>query len=60
MFRWLEHIPHEDRLREIGLFSLQKKRCQGHFVATLQYLKGKDEEGASSSGSVVIGKGVPV
>ena len=51
MIQGMEHLSYKDRLRGLGLFSLEKRRLQGDLIVAFQYPKGWGEghkkEGAS-------------
>ena len=53
MMRGLEHLSYEERLCDLGLFNLEKRRLRRSLVTVYKYLKSRNQVDGTRLFSVV-------
>ena len=53
MIRGLETKPCEERLKELGMLSVEKGRLRGEMIAFFKYLKGSNAEEGQDLFSII-------
>jgi len=56
VFRSLEHLLHEGKLRDLGLLSLKKKSLRGNLVNLIKYVLGGSQVDGAKVFSIVTSK----
>ena len=60
MIKDLQHLPYEERQRDLGLFILEKSRLRGNLINVYKYLKCGSQGDTANLFSAVYGETVRV
>ena len=57
MIKGLEHLSYKERLSDLGLFSLEKRRLRGDLIKVYKYIKCGSQRDTANLFSAVWGEG---